>query len=436
MRVVVVGGGIAGLTAAYRLSKSGAEVTVLEKESVLGGLASSFSMEGGEIERYYHFVCRGDHELMEVLRELGLHERLHWVKTKMGLFYNGQLYAFGEPWDVLFFPPFNLLERLKFGLAIISVKSQGHSAWRRIEDLAAERWLVDIFGQKSYQVVHKPLIELKFGQYASRLSAAWMWARIHRLGKSRTRVTQREILGYVEGGTDTLINQLARAIAQLGGRIFKATAARRVVVRDNRVIGVDAGQRYPADAVLSTIPTPSLLGLLQNPAGGYFDRVRSIESVGVMCMLLRLKRSLTRNFWTNLSHPGVSLAGIIEYTNLNRCPQFDGDSILYLPEYLPSTSERYSMADGALLHEYCGYLKLVNHDFSGDWIREYHVFRDQFAQPICEVGFSRQMPGMRTPITGLFATDSCQLHPEDRTVSNSLGLGEEVARLVLEEMST
>lgn len=433
MRVVIVGSGIAGLMAAYRLSKSGAQVTVLEKENVLGGLASSFRMGGGEIERYYHYICRGDRHLLETLRELGLYKRLHWVKTKMGLFYNGRLYPFGEPWDLLFFPPFNVLERLKFGWGIISVKAQGHSAWRSIENLTAAEWLVDTFGEKAYQVVHKPLIELKFGEYASRLSAAWMWARIHRLGKSRSRPTQREILGYVEGGTNTLINELAQRIVQLGGQILKGIAARKVLTQDNRVVGVDAGHRYPADVVISTIPTPAVLGSLENPVGEYFDQLRSIESIGVVCMLLRLKRSLTRNFWTNLSHPGVSLAGIIEYTNLNPCPQFGGDSILYLPQYLSSTSERYSTPDDTLLQEYCGYLKLVNRDFNVHWIREYHVFRDQFAQPICEVGFSKQTPGMRTPIKGLFVTDSCQLHPHDRTVSNSLGLGQDVARLVLEE---
>jgi len=432
LKVAIIGGGVAGLTAAYELSKAGQDVVLFEKEKELGGLASSFPLSGHYIERYYHFICLNDSDLLDVLRELGLDSRLRWVKTRMGLYHNEWLYSFGAPLDLLTFPPLSLLDRLRFGLMIMHTKSQRRDGWKSIEDVPVSQWLVGRFGQRSYEVIHEPLVRLKFGPYAARLSAAWMWARIHRLGKSRTKITQQEKLGYIEGGTKTLIEALERQFLQNGGRVFKGIAVQEIEVRETGVAAISYnGQRRAFDVVISTIPTPAFAAMLNGASPDYLQKIERIDSIGVMCVLLRLIKSLTPYFWTNISDPAISLAGVIEYTNLNPCPYFGGDSIIYLPQYLPSTDERYALSDDRLLEEYIGYLKRINPSFSEDWIREYHVSRDKYAQPVCEVGFSKHKPGIKTPMRGLYLTDSCQLHPDDRTVSNSIGLGKRVAQLVL-----
>jgi len=70
LRVGIIGGGVAGLSAACELSKRNIRVTLYEKSHVLGGLASFFPLDNGFIERYYHFVCLGDDVLFSLLDEL------------------------------------------------------------------------------------------------------------------------------------------------------------------------------------------------------------------------------------------------------------------------------------------------------------------------------------------------------------------------------
>ena len=433
MHVAIVGGGVAGLAAARRLTQAGVRVTVFEKEPELGGLARSFKIGSQYLERYYHFICLNDDPLLNLIAEMGLSHRLRWVNTGMGQFYENVLYSFGEPWDLLTFSPFSLRERVQFGLNIMRVKSQPGDAWHSLENIAAPDWLVRQFGPRIFEIVHKPLIELKFGAYADKLSAAWIWSRFHRIGKSRTRWTQREKLGYLDGGMHCLVSRLEEEIRAAQGSIRAGVGVDKIVVEQGKVRGVVCdGEITPADAVLSTVPSIALLRLVDHSDDDYFRILGNIEYIGVMVALLRLKHPLSRYFWTNVSDPRIPLAGLIEYTNLNPCPGLAGSRIVYLPLYLPSRSERYAVDDAQLLQEYIQYLRLIKPNFSEDWIEDAYVFRDEYAQPICEVGFTRYIPSITSSLPGLFVTDSCQLHPEDRTVANSIDLGHRAAALILE----
>ena len=110
-RAIVIGGGPAGIKAAHHLVKSGAEVTLLESAPVLGGLASAFDVQGVRIERYYHFICKGDDHLVETLGELGLSHKLHWRDSRMAYFVDGRLYPFLTPVELLMFRALPLHDR-------------------------------------------------------------------------------------------------------------------------------------------------------------------------------------------------------------------------------------------------------------------------------------------------------------------------------------
>lgn len=436
MKVGIIGGGIAGLTCGYYLSKQkDIEVSLFEKESTLGGLASSFKIDGDSfVERYYHFICMPDDDYLGLIDELGLQNHLHWVKTQMGIFYNGKLYPFGSPLELLRFPEFNLLDKLKFGIGLFKIKGKNKDDWKELENISASIWLPKQFGRKAYEIVHKPLLDQKFGSFSNSISAAWMWARIHRVGKSRTKILQLEKLGYLTGGTHTLIDKLSQIITQAGGKIIKNAKCEKILIENNKVKGIIYnGTIYNYDIVISTIPSPLFLEIINNNADDeYFRKISQIKSIGVMCVFMRITKPFTRNFWLNISDSRIPLAGVIEYTNLNPCDYLNGDKIIYIPQYLPADSEEYNLADDKIIQEYIDYLKMINPEFNKNWIKQVYIFRDKYAQPICELGFTKYIPSIKTPIEGLYMTDSYQLHPDDRAVSHSIGLGKEAARLILD----
>lgn len=434
MKVAIIGGGAAGLSAGYELAKKGISVHLFERDSVLGGLAGSFMLGGGYVEKYYHFICLHDHAYISVLKELGLHDRLRWKLTDMAQFIDGKLHSFGRPQDLLFFPHLTLAEKFRFGLNIMRIKASDWEQWREIENVPVEEWMKETFGESVFHTLHEPLIRLKFGEFRHKLSASWMWARIHRLGKSRTKVRQREKVGYVQGGSQIIMDALGDEIRRRGGTITLNASVERLLMDDRAITGlVVDGTEHRFDAVVSTVPLPALLRVLPDSLQeGYWAKLRRIESIGVMCVFLRIARPLTKYFWTNISDPTIDLAGIVEYTNLNPLPHLGGDSIIYLPQYLPSTAEKFRRPNEEIIREYTGYLKRINPDFRDEDIKDAFVFRDTYAQPICEVGFTKDIPDIRSPLHGFFLTDSSQLHPDDRTISNSVGLGQKAASHILD----
>jgi protoporphyrinogen oxidase len=314
----------------------------------------------------------------------------------------------------------------------MKIKSARWEDWQQLEYTPMDEWLLKTFGENVYRSLHEPMVRLKFGKYKEKLSASWMWARIHRLGRSRTRIRQREKVGFVEGGSQTIMDALGDQIRKRGGNVFLNASVQSLIVDGEKIRGmiVDGEQRL-YDTVISTVPLPAFLRLLpDNVQGPYWNHLRNIDSIGVLCVFLRTSRSFSKFFWINISDPRIELAGVIEYTNLNPLRHLGGDSIIYLPQYLPSSLEKFSRPNEQIVSEYVSYLKMINPSFNEQYIKEAFVFREKYAQPICEIGFTKDMPDMRTPLRGLYLTDSSQLHPDDRTISNSLGLGKKVAALL------
>src|SRR4051812_16877168 len=237
-RVVVIGAGAMGLAAAYHALKRGHQVTVLEAAPEAGGMAAHFDLGGLSIERYYHFVCKADQSTFDLLAELGLGDKMRWVPTSMGYFFEGKLHPWGDPISLLKFPKLSLLEKLRYGAMMFF--STKRSDWQKLENVSAKNWITRWCGTAAYEKMWAPLFRLKFFEYANNISAAWIWTRFKRVGTSRRSLLQEE-LGYIEGGSETLVQALTAAIAAQGGTLRLNAPVTRVETKEGHVTGVTAG---------------------------------------------------------------------------------------------------------------------------------------------------------------------------------------------------
>jgi protoporphyrinogen oxidase len=432
-RVAVIGAGPMGLGAAYELAKSGAQVTVFERDDRIGGMSAHFDFDGTRIERYYHFVCAPDETTFRYLDELGIADQLRWVETKMGYYFRGRLYDWGHPFALLTFPGLTLAQKVRYGLHLMSAKRI--SDWRPLDALSSTEWLHRAIGKEAYDVMWRPLFHYKFYQFENSLSAAWLGTRIKRVALSRKNLFQ-ERLGYIEGGSEAILDALAKRIVVEGGDIELGRTVEEVVMEragdgsmQVRGLRVD-GDLRPFDAVVSTIPLPYLARLAPAMPRAELDKIAAIGHVGVVCVLLKLRRPFTRNFWMNINDPRIEIPGLIEYTNLN---PLDGSAIVYAPFYMPHDHPKYRRDAREFIDETLAALCLIRPDFDPRDVLASTTARYDFAQTVCRPGFFDALPPMRSAVRGLFLADTSHYYPEDRSISESLRIGAELAGLESKE---
>ena len=429
--VGIIGGGVAGLTAAYELGKRGITATIYERAEDLGGLASSVSLDGKRVDRYYHFICGADRALLDLTAELGLRDRLRWSQARTSYFVNGRMYPFSTPLDLLRFAPISLASRLRFGQHI--ARARRITDWQSLESLTAVDWLRREIGDEAYEVIWRPLLETKFGEKHELISAAWLWHRLWRVTQSRRTAWRPEEFGYFEGGCGTLLSALESQARNLGADVQLGSSVTAILTAGGRACGVrtEAGERTH-DAIVSTVPLPALVPLLPDEADEYRQALSRIEFVGIACVLVSLRQPVQRSYWVNVNDPRIDLRGFIEFSSISPWGAPGERDFLYVPLYMPTADPRYQSDDSARIHSVCADLKLLNPAFDESWVKASVVSRSPFAQAICPTNFSRMVPDAQSPLAGLYVTDSTQLYPSDRCISGMVTLAQDVVTRLTE----
>ena len=452
LRVAVIGGGAAGLAAADELLRHGHQVMLFERASQVGGQLRTVDIAGTRLEQFYHHIFTNDTLMVQLIDELGLGDRLLWVASKVGFFTQGRIWDFVTPVDLLRFQPLPLPDRIRLGL--VSLYLQRQSDWRRFESVTAQEWLRRWVGARNYAVVWGPLLHGKFGSAAPEIGMTWFqWKMRLRFGSRRG--LGREYLGYLKGSFAQVWEALAERVQQRGGRLFTGASVSRVVVEEGKAIGVQAALPegpevrralddgwaresegalfFPADRVIAAVPSPALMRMAPELPESYTRLLTGNRYQAVMCLILVLKHSLSNIYWLNITDRSIPFVAVIEQTNLIGPEHYGGKHVVYLSNYIAREEPLYQMTDADVLEAYLPHLQKINPSFQRDWVEEWHLFREDAAQPIITTNYSRKIPPLETPIRNLYMANNTQVYPEDRGQNYSLRIGQEVARLAAQE---
>lgn len=421
--VAVLGGGPMGLAVAYELLANDMKPVIFEADSRLGGMTACFDFSGTMVERYYHFHCTSDTGFISLLDELGIGDRMRWTETRMGYWYLDRLQPWGNPVALLKFRGLSIVAKLRYGLH--SFLSTKRNNWEKLDKNEASAWIRRWVGEEAYEKLWRRLFDYKFHQFSSNLSAAWIWSRIRRIGRSRYSL-MREKLGYLEGGSQTLIDALEAAILGGGGEINLATPVSKVVIENGAVVGVETSTGTRSfGKVISTVPLPFVPRLAPDLPPEVISQYKSINNIAVVCVIFKLRKQLSDYFWLNTNDEAMDIPGLIEYTNLRPLDCH----IIYAPFYIPGEHPDFQQEDKYFIDKVKGYLKRINSDLEETDFLDMRASRYRHAQPICEPGFRSKLPPIALPVEGLWVADTSYYYPEDRGISESVDLGRHIAKM-------
>jgi protoporphyrinogen oxidase len=427
--IVIVGGGFTGLAAAYDLAAAGCKVVLLEKDSAVGGLAGGFSVGGYTLEKFYHHWFTNDVHVMDLIRDIGRSSEVVFRPTRTGMYYANTIFRLSTPLDLLKFKALSLPNRIRLGL--LALRARRIRDWKSIEHLTAREWLIGLAGTEVFRVVWEPLLVGKFGHYADKVGAVWFWKKLALRGGSRAK-DGREMLAYYKGGFSELAEALRSRLEQMGVEVRLQSPVTGLAVENGRVAQVLTAQGpIQARAVLLTQALPLAANVLEpHVAPDYAARLRRIDYLANICLVLELDRSLSETYWLNVNDASFPFVGVIEHTNFEPPESYGGRHIVFLSKYLPDSDALFRMEDDEVLDFAVPHLQRMFPDFRREWITGHHVWRALHSQPIAEPDYSSLIPPEQTPLDNVVLTSMAQIYPEDRGTNYAIREGRRVAKVL------
>ncbi len=426
MTTVIIGGGLAGLAAAYKLAGKD-EVIVIEKEPELGGMASSYSLKAPHlnavvyhIEKYYHHIFATDKELISLIEELGLSDRLEWLRGSTGYYFNGKIHPMNTPLEILKALP--LLDVLRLTWLVLKAKTIKNTT--PYDEITAKEWIIDTAGESVYNNFFLPLLSSKFGDNKERVSAAWLLGRV-RIRSNRGAKGER--LGYIRGGFHALIGKMAENIKKRGGSIRQGDLS-KIEVADGSVRGVVVdGEHIECERIISTVAPHVLEKIIDARLLG-LDM--NIGYQGTACALFGLTEKIMDDvYWLNIKED-VPFGAVIEHTNF--VPDSDyGEHLMYVTSYFQNPdSVLWKSSDETVIELYLKGLEKLFPGFHKK-VKWWRLRRDMDTAPVYEVGYGKKLLPYATKINGLYLAGMfSEANYPERSMNGSIKAGFECADIM------
>ena len=368
MKIAIIGAGFGGLAAAHELVTKGHEVILYEAAAHPGGLAAGFSQPewNWSLERHYHHVFTTDSEYLQLLRELGLSDKLFFKRVRSATRIKSQNSALDSPVNLLQFPHLSLLSRLRtgFGLALFKLMPFG----RMFERWTARNVILATMGEESWRVLWQPLFVGKFGKLSRDINAAWFWARIFARSAS---------LGYYQGGFGACAAEVAAALVTKGVQIqyqqpVKSISRHKSSPHSLLVTTQNSSELF--DRVLFTTDATITLSVLEPlfakiPKGGvvqaFIRNARQLQSLGAQTFIMELDRPFFSDgtYWLNINEKGWPFLAVVEQTQLTGSQPYGEKHLVYVAKYLQTDDAVFGATPEQIFEKYRSFLRILSPDY-------------------------------------------------------------------------
>ena len=327
-RTVVIGGGPAGLTAAYLLSKKGYAVTVLEADDIVGGISRTAQYKGYRFDIGGHRFFTKIKPVEDLWYEI-LGEDFISVPRLSRIHYDGKFFDY--PLKAM-----NALRGLGLWNAItITLSYLRWHWWPHPVEENFEQWVTNRFGKKLYSIFFKTYTEKVWGIPCTEIRAEWAAQRIQGLSLAKAILSAAN-LNRRNDSIKTLINEFqyprlgpgqmwetcTDRVRAMGNEVLMRHYAHAIEVQDGQAVAVraktDGGEvRFPCEHVINTSAVRSLVRALDPaPPAEVAAAAEGLKYRDFLVVALMLEaQDLFPDNWIYIHTPGVKVGRIQNFNN-------------------------------------------------------------------------------------------------------------------------
>jgi len=420
----IVGGGIMGMTLALRLAQQGKKVTLFESATELGGLVSSWKMNDVEWDKFYHVILLSDFRTRNILKEIGLEDKIEWVETKTGFYMNGKLYSMSDTIEFLKFPTLNLIDKFRLGLTILVASKIKN--WKRLEKIPVTEWLQKWSGTNTFNKIWLPLLRAKLGESYTKTSAVFIWATIQRLYGARRSGLKKEMFGYVPGGYKIVVEAFKQKLLAEGIDVRTRYIANEIKAApgNKAQVSFTDGMIEEFDKVISTLPSGLSAKICNGLSEKEIQKLNDINYLGVICVAVLLDKPVSDFYVTNITDAWVPFTGVIEMSALVDKKYFGNNHLIYLPKYVSPIDPLFNYSDEEIKKFFISNFKKMYPWLKDDNLKFVGVARAKHVITVLTQNYSANLPPVSTSIPNVFIVNTSYILDGTLNVNETIRVAE------------
>lgn len=333
MKISIIGGGPAGISCGYALSKADKEVSVYEGDTNVGGMAKSFDLWGQRVDLGPHRFFSKQKEINDFFTAV-IQNDYTLINRQTRIFYNDKYFDYPIKLG-------NVFKNLPLSTIIQVLWYYFIQRIRPIKNPKNfEEWVTNRFGKKLFEIFFKHYTEKLWGIKCTEIDADWAAQRIKSLSlfgavmaalfgnKGNKHKTLVDQFAYPKNGTGSLYEKAADQIRANNGEIKLDCGVKKVILNENntKVKGIELnnGEFIPSDIVVSTMPIDDLIHGFENLPKKVLDAVDSIYFRNTILVYLEIDtKDLFPDNWLYIHSPNVKHGRMTNFRNW--CPSLNND---------------------------------------------------------------------------------------------------------------
>lgn len=399
--VLILGAGLAGLTAARQLNQANHPLTVIEADDAIGGLARTIEYKGFRFDLGGHRFVTNNPDLDSYVRNLLGEDCLCVPRTSKILLRNRY---FDYP-----LRPLNAI--CSFGPAMTAMilfdylRQRIRARFVKTKPVSLQDWVISHFGKTLFDIYFRDYSEKVWGIDCQRIDMNWMEQRIQGLslgqaikksllpghGQQLATLTSRFL--YPRLGIGQIADKLVAQV-RLSNPVHTGMRVLKVNHADFQINSVEVEQDgsrrvLHGSSIISTIPLPSLIRAMRpSPPVDVLAAASQLGSRDLLTVTLMINRpQITPHTWIYIPEKNIPFGRIHEPSNWSACLAPDGQTHLVVEYFCSRGDPTWDSSDETLTSNTIDHLValgLVNRDEVFDSV----IMRIANAYPLFEVGYS------------------------------------------------